>query len=182
MIRLDAPDNELPLAFRVGEHLGGALPAFERSGEPVESGALDVELAEEGLGLKPITIRGLYAPEEGANLIPWSSSTDVAGTLDADGLARVVYQQAKFFIEATRTAAGNTPPEVYITQIKIGVSTGKEKKRKEKKRRAPKLIRVIRYRDTKTGRLVKQSTWKRSRSHLRGKRGRYVREITTEAR
>lgn len=184
MIRLDAAPAALPLAFEAGQHLTGQALPYLSSGSPLESDGLAAALAGEGLGLHPVTISGFYAAEEGAvNLSPWTRTIEVAGTLDPDTLARLIHQESRQFMEGVKTRTGGTVPELYVTSIQIGDGPPPKKEKPPKKKRRPKIVTVIRYRDSKTGRLVGRSTWKRSRSHLpKGKRGRYVREITKEIR
>lgn len=184
MIRLVAAPAALPLAFEAGQHLAGQSLPYLSAGSPLEGQSLTVALAGEGLGLHPITISGFYASEEGAaDLSRWTRTTHVAGTLDADALGRLVHQESRQFMESVKTRTGGTVPELYVTTIQIGEGPPPPKKKPKPKRRRPKVVTVIRYRDSRTGRLVPRATWKRSRAHLpKGKRGRYIREITKEIR
>jgi hypothetical protein len=179
-VRLDAPAGTLPLAYaEIGSHLLGERDAFTARGRELDGDRLTAALAREGIGPKEVAVAGYYHPfgQPPNVLVPWSYETIIAGTLDAHGLARLAPALARAW-RAEHFPAGNTPPEVYTTLVFVS-EAGKAPKQLPRQRRAPKIHKRIRYRDTKTGHYVSAKTWKRSRSQLKGKPGRYKRVIET---
>lgn len=177
MIRLHAPAGELPLAFQQYEHLsaGTASPYVDDAGRPLRMARLDDALSGEGVGVKMVQIDLMFSDQGGGALQPHTITTEVIGTLDSQGLARVIHAQARQFTGKRRQ--GESPPEMFITGLTItGRSTRKPKssvgrqrgKAKPRPRRqfikvhSPKsgkaTTRTV-YRDKTTGRFTSRAVW-----------------------
>lgn len=176
MIHLLAPEGELPLAFQQYEHLatGTATPFLDAgTGRPLRMARLDDALGAEGIGTKHIAITLAYSDTGGGALQETTVATDVIGTLDAQGLARVIHAQARQF--AGKKRPGESPPEMFVTAIAI---TTRKPKAPPKARRARgvkgrpvrqyvkvrnprtgKLASRPIYRDKTTGRFAKRAEW-----------------------
>lgn len=199
-LRITTPDDEGINAYTTGEHLRGQKTALALDGEPMAGPELANHLRRLGVGPVTVTVRGRYQPAEQAqveDLPEWVQHTTVAGGLDPAGLGRLTHALARRFRdkEKARIQHRDTPPEVYLLGIEIeSAAPGKRaayKMRKERIKRTGTVESVprretVRYRDSRTGKLVSKATWERSRRAIRartpkGKRakpGRYVREVT----
>lgn len=172
-VSLNAPDGHTPLAFEQYEHLhnGRSYAMLDASGRPLQGDALDRQLSLEGVGPKEIVIRVEYADQGAGDLSRTTLRTQAIGTLDSQGLARLVHAQARQF--TGRNRKGESPALMFINAIEV---KGEREQAPEKPQRAarPKIrrqyvkvpnkktgklqTRAI-YRDKKTGRFASRAAW-----------------------
>jgi hypothetical protein len=157
--------DQLPLAFETGERLSGRRSAFVNvdTGIPIAGRALDRTLKGFGIAPVDITLSGSYRPHGGAPdiLLPWSITRSVAAGVDTSSLGSIAHAMAREQIKAPK---GQTPPEIYVTEITltqfkpIGAAPPIPKARRIFRERTSRVGQII-FRDRATGRFASRSDW-----------------------
>jgi len=131
-------------------------------------------------------VAGYFAARGGQETLdPWEEQSYSVGTLDHGALARVIHALTRNFVGRFRK--GESPPEVYVTDIAI-IPKGSRGGIIEKSRSQPKVRTRTHYRDTVTGHFITRATYERSRRAIRAAakrkgakpgRGRFIRTTET---
>lgn len=173
-VSLQAPDGHNPLAFEQYEHLsnGKGYALLDPSGRPLQGAALDRQLSLEGIGPKTISIQVQYADSGAGELKTTNLEATALGTLDSQGLARLIHAEARQF--TGRRRKGESPALMFIQAIQVSgpeqpapKETPKHAARAKIRRQYVKVpnkltgklqTRAI-YRDKKTGRFASRAAW-----------------------
>ena len=167
MLRLttDPADGEQYLAFSTDDHFKGDATPYLSSGRPLAGGALDRALSAEGVGLKSVTIELDVALTGGGPLERHTLRTRVPGTLDREGLARVVHAQVRQYVGSfSRT---DSPPEQYIAEIVVGDAPSRVQQVKRARRSTRPRREVVEVVNRRTGEVL-------SRVIFRDAKGRFA--------
>ena len=176
-VSLQAPDGYSPLAFEQYEHLhnGKGYAMLAPDGSPLQGSALDEQLALEGMGPKLVRVTLDYADTGAGDLKSTVLETTALGTLDSQGLARIIHAQARQFTGAR--AKGNSPALMFVQGIEVAAPEQSKPAQPEPKpartkrnavrrqyvkvvsKRTGKTISRAIYRDKTTGRFAKRSEW-----------------------
>ena len=166
-VSLTAQDGTLPLAFEQYEHLSrNDKPAYlDASGRPLQGARLNAALHAEGVGLKRVRLGVLYSDVGSGDTIPTTLDTEVIGTLDADGLARIIHAQARQF--TGRRDPGNSPALLFVQSITVGdvVPEVRKLKKGEPRTRKPRVVRqFVKVRSVKTGKVQSRAVYRDKRT------------------
>lgn len=173
-VSLQAPEGHNPLAFEQYEHLsnGNSYALLDPSGRPLQGERLDRQLFLEGVGPKTVRIEVQYADTGAGALSSTTLEATAIGTLDSQGLARLIHAEARQF--TGRRKKGESPALMFIQGIEVvgpeqpkpaapEKRTARPKVRRQyvkvPNKRTGKLMTRAVYRDKKTGRFASRAQW-----------------------
>lgn len=196
MLHLIAEPGAYPLAFEVGELLTGTKTPqlYLQGGLFASPESINRELSTmAGLVDVRIHVEGKYDANTPVT-DPLLSSTETFSTfgpLSPETLGRAIHGIARRIVEANQSSRGETPKEIYVTEILVALhgelpAEGAPPEpaapevpelpeqieapapRRRPRKRKPVYVEVVRYRDRESGHYVGEAKWKRSRAAKRG--------------